>query len=118
MVSGTGHAGMEAAIANLVEPGDKVVVGTSGIWGSRVADLSQRYHGALVALLAVVRFISVVVVCVGCVFSGVVLVWGVVREVAPRTRTKKTRRRPSKQAVEHPPSSHNTQHKHTHKNKN
>ncbi len=24
MVSGTGHAGMEAAIANLVEPGDKV----------------------------------------------------------------------------------------------
>ena len=45
MVSGTGHAGMEAAIANLVEPGDKVVVGTAGIWGSRVADLSQRYHG-------------------------------------------------------------------------
>ena len=27
MVSGTGHAGMEAAIANLVEPGEKVVVG-------------------------------------------------------------------------------------------
>ena len=30
--SGTGHAGMEMAIANLVEPGDKVLVGVNGIW--------------------------------------------------------------------------------------
>lgn len=45
MVSGTGHAGMEAAIANLVEPGDKVVVGNAGIWGERVAVLSRRYQG-------------------------------------------------------------------------
>jgi len=33
-VSGTGHAGMEAAIANLVEPGETVVVGNKGIWVS------------------------------------------------------------------------------------
>lgn len=29
-MSGTGHAGMEAAIANLVEPGETVVVGNKG----------------------------------------------------------------------------------------
>lgn len=45
MVSGTGHAGMEAAIANLIEPGEKIIVGNAGIWGARVADLSARYHG-------------------------------------------------------------------------
>jgi hypothetical protein len=41
-----GHAGMEAAIANLLEPGQKVVVGNKGIWGARVADLCSRYGGA------------------------------------------------------------------------
>jgi alanine-glyoxylate transaminase / serine-glyoxylate transaminase / serine-pyruvate transaminase len=44
-VSGTGHAGMEAAIANVVEPGDVVIVGLNGIWGERVADLVERYGG-------------------------------------------------------------------------
>lgn len=32
--SGTGHAGMEMAIANLLEPGEKIVVGNNGIWVS------------------------------------------------------------------------------------
>jgi aspartate aminotransferase-like enzyme len=41
-VSGTGHAGMEAAIANLVEPGETVVVGNKGIWVSAQA---ARKHG-------------------------------------------------------------------------
>ncbi|GFR47564.1 hypothetical protein Agub_g9289 [Astrephomene gubernaculifera] len=50
MISGTGHAGMEAAIANLVEPGDKVVIGNSGIWGERVAILAQRYHADVVEI--------------------------------------------------------------------
>ena len=44
-VSGSGHAGMEACIANLLEPGETVVVGNNGIWGSRVCDLSERYQG-------------------------------------------------------------------------
>lgn len=44
-VSGTGHAGMEAAIANTLEPGETIVVATSGIWGQRVCDLSERYQG-------------------------------------------------------------------------
>ena len=69
MVSGTGHAGMEAAIANLVEPGDKVVVGTSGIWGSRVADLSARYHGARLraARLALVCWVLFFVQGLDCI---------------------------------------------------
>lgn len=50
MVSGTGHAGMEAAIANLLEPGEKIIVGNAGIWGERVADLSARYGGKLLCL--------------------------------------------------------------------
>lgn len=45
LVSGTGHAGMEAAIANILEPGETIVVGNSGIWGQRVMDLSERYGG-------------------------------------------------------------------------
>ena len=44
-VSGTGHAGMEAAIANCIEPGESIAVATSGIWGQRVCDLSERYGG-------------------------------------------------------------------------
>lgn len=36
---------MEAAIANLLEPGEKIIVGNKGIWGTRVADLAQRYGG-------------------------------------------------------------------------
>lgn len=37
---------MEAVIANLLEPGETIVVGNHGIWGERVIDLSQRYGGA------------------------------------------------------------------------
>ena len=43
--SSAGHAGMEAAIANVLEPGETIIVGNSGIWGQRVCDLSERYGG-------------------------------------------------------------------------
>lgn len=36
---------METVIANLLEPGDKIIVGNNGIWGSRVCDLAGRYQG-------------------------------------------------------------------------
>ena len=49
-MSGTGHAGMEATIANLVEPGETVVVGNKGIWGMRVADLAARYGANVVEM--------------------------------------------------------------------
>jgi alanine-glyoxylate transaminase/serine-glyoxylate transaminase/serine-pyruvate transaminase len=41
-VSGTGSAGMETAIANLVEEGDEVVVGANGVFGERVCDATER----------------------------------------------------------------------------
>lgn len=37
MVSGTGHAGMEACIANLLEPGETIVVGNNGVHPSRMS---------------------------------------------------------------------------------
>ena len=39
-LSGTGSAGMEAAITNLIEPGDTVIVGMNGVFGGRMA-----FHG-------------------------------------------------------------------------
>ena len=46
LASGTGHAGMESCLSNLVEAGDKVVIGNNGIWGNRAADMAGRYGGA------------------------------------------------------------------------
>jgi (S)-ureidoglycine-glyoxylate aminotransferase len=42
-VSGTGRAGMESAIACLVEPGDRVLVATCGRFGDLFVDLATRY---------------------------------------------------------------------------
>ncbi|PIC45581.1 hypothetical protein B9Z55_005553 [Caenorhabditis nigoni] len=41
-VSGTGHSGMECAMVNLLEPGDKFLVVEIGLWGQRAADLANR----------------------------------------------------------------------------
>jgi alanine-glyoxylate transaminase/serine-glyoxylate transaminase/serine-pyruvate transaminase len=38
----TGMSGMEAGIANLVEPGDTVIVGHAGFFGNRIADMADR----------------------------------------------------------------------------
>ena len=46
-VSGTGTAGMEAALVNVLEPGDTVVVATNGFFGARLADIAGR-TGAIV----------------------------------------------------------------------
>ena len=40
-MSGTGSAAMEATIANVVEPGDKVLVAVMGYFGLRQADMAQ-----------------------------------------------------------------------------
>ncbi len=42
-VSGTGSAAMEATLANLVEPGDVVLVGVMGYFGQRLVDMAGRY---------------------------------------------------------------------------
>ncbi len=39
---GTGTSGMEAAVMNLVEPGDRVVVGICGYFGERIAQMAER----------------------------------------------------------------------------
>ena len=41
-VSGTGSAGMEAVMANLIEDGDEVVVGVNGVFGTRLAEVASR----------------------------------------------------------------------------
>ncbi|XP_053169051.1 alanine--glyoxylate aminotransferase isoform X2 [Hemicordylus capensis] len=41
-VSGTGHCAMEAAILNIVEQGDKVLVTVNGFWGERATDIAKR----------------------------------------------------------------------------
>ncbi len=46
-VSGTGSAGMEAALANFIEPGDRVLIGVIGYFGERMFEMAGRY-GAVV----------------------------------------------------------------------
>lgn len=42
-VPGTGSAAMEATLANVVEPGDRVLVGVKGYFGHRLVDMAGRY---------------------------------------------------------------------------
>jgi len=42
-VSGTGSAGMEAALCNFIEPGDSVLVGVNGYFGERLVEMAGRY---------------------------------------------------------------------------
>jgi alanine-glyoxylate transaminase/serine-glyoxylate transaminase/serine-pyruvate transaminase len=48
----TGTAGMEAGIANLVEPGDTVVVGSAGFFGQRICEIARRYGANVVVVEA------------------------------------------------------------------
>ncbi len=41
-ISGTGSAGMETCLVNLLEPGDEVVVGVNGVFGGRMVDIVER----------------------------------------------------------------------------
>ncbi len=41
-ISGTGSAGLEACMVNLIEPGDQVIVGVNGVFGTRLADVAAR----------------------------------------------------------------------------
>lgn len=51
-VSGTGSAAMEALMANLVEPGDKVLIGCNGYFGKRLCDMAGRYRGQVIPMTA------------------------------------------------------------------
>ncbi len=49
-ISGTGSAGMEACFVNLVEPGDKVLIITNGVFGMRMQDVAGRLGAKVDAL--------------------------------------------------------------------
>ena len=51
-VSGTGTSGMEAALVNLLEPGDSVVVGVNGVFGGRLADIATRCGASVTTVSA------------------------------------------------------------------
>ena len=44
-ISATGSAGMEAALVNVIEPGDEVVVCINGVFGERMRDIIGRARG-------------------------------------------------------------------------
>src|SRR5512139_3199179 len=44
-LSGTGTSGMESALVNLIEPGDKVLVAVHGYFGERLVDMAARLGG-------------------------------------------------------------------------
>ena len=49
-MSGTGSAGMETCFVNLIEPGDKVLVLTNGVFGKRMQDVAARLGAEVDAL--------------------------------------------------------------------
>ncbi len=51
-VSGTGSAAMEAAIGNVVEPGETMLVPTNGYFGGRMASMAERAGGHVVKVHA------------------------------------------------------------------
>lgn len=51
-VSGTGMAGMECVAVNLIEPGDEVIVGVNGVFGTRMKDVMERCGAKVHALEA------------------------------------------------------------------
>lgn len=44
----TGTAGMEAGIASLLAPGEKVIVGQCGFFGRRIAEIARRYGAEVI----------------------------------------------------------------------
>jgi alanine-glyoxylate transaminase / serine-glyoxylate transaminase / serine-pyruvate transaminase len=49
-MSGTGSAGMETVFVNLVEPGDKVIVGVNGLFGTRMMDVASRLGAEVIPI--------------------------------------------------------------------
>ena len=49
-VSGTGRAGMEAALVSLIEPGDRVVIGECGRFGLLLIEIAQRCGAEVVVV--------------------------------------------------------------------
>ena len=53
-ISGTGSAGMETTVVNLIEPGDGMIACINGVFGGRMADrLGERFRHRLPVVAAV-----------------------------------------------------------------
>lgn len=51
-VTGSGFSGMESCLANLIEPGDTMLVGVNGFFGTRMADFAKRFGAEVVEVTA------------------------------------------------------------------
>src|SRR5256714_7178354 len=51
-ISATGSAGMEAALVNIIEPGDEIVVCINGVFGERMRDIIERAGGKPIVIEA------------------------------------------------------------------
>ena len=49
-VSGTGSAGMEMAMANVLEKEDKILVLKNGVFGERMSDVASRYGASVIEM--------------------------------------------------------------------
>src|SRR5437588_9494366 len=47
-LTGTGMAGLESCFANLVEPGDRVLIGVHGFFGGRMVEMAGRYGAEII----------------------------------------------------------------------
>ena len=51
-ISGTGTAGMETALVNMIEPGDPVLICTAGFFANRMGEIAERIGGKVTLLEA------------------------------------------------------------------
>lgn len=51
-VSGTGSAGMEFCLVNLIEPGDEVLIGVNGVFGARMVEVAERCGARVIQVQA------------------------------------------------------------------
>ncbi len=51
-MSGTGSSGMETTFVNILEPGDKVVIGVKGVFGMRMVDMAERCGAEVIQVKA------------------------------------------------------------------
>ena len=49
LLGASGHSGMEAGIANLMEPGETILLINQGVWGTKASTIARRYGGELLA---------------------------------------------------------------------
>jgi alanine-glyoxylate transaminase / serine-glyoxylate transaminase / serine-pyruvate transaminase len=49
-ISGTGSAGMEAVVVNLIEPGDRMLVCVKGFFGARMKEVAERAGAVVTAI--------------------------------------------------------------------